>query len=161
MARRMLRLLLRSGAAQRQVVSAAEQQQQRIQAPQFSCLVAASTQCQLLQEHLWVQQQPWQLQQAQGVSQQQQLTSRYQHAAISGHRAFAAAADPARAIAETMAGVAQRKLADVQRQHAGLTAKMEGGSTVAHGQQELRFPRADSCSLLCTVLGGLATLSAT
>lgn len=161
MSRRLLRLLLRSGAAQRQVLSAAaDQHQQRIQS---SCLVAASTRCQLLQEHLWVQQQPWQLQQAQGIhqQQQQQAASRFRHADVSRHRAFAAAADPARAIAENMAEVAQRKLADVQRQHAGLTSKMEGWLTVAHVQQQLPLPWADTCSLLCTVHGGLATLSTT
>lgn len=154
---RLLRLLLRPSTAQRQVVSGAADQQQQILAPHFSCLVAASTQCQILQQHLWVQQQPWQLQQAQGI--QQQVTSRCRHAATSMYRAFAAAADPARAIAESMAEMAQRKLADVQRQHAGLTAKMEGGLTAAPGQQQLPLPwAADTCSLLCSVLGGLATL---
>lgn len=150
MSRKLLRLL-RAGHQQLQ----ADPQQQLIGLQQhvsFGFLQSTNAQLRLIERHLWAQQHPWQLQQHcsvhSSVQQQQHLLQasntsssngsssacKLKHAFItsprqqyvSAYRAYAAAADPARAIAETMAEVAQRKLADVQRQHEALTAKMEG-----------------------------------
>lgn len=142
MSRRLLRLLR---AVRQCSAEQVPQQQQQLQAAGLqlngaACIHAADLPSTLLQRHLWAQQDPCQLQQRpdsgllqplllqpHGQLQQQQgpLTAWPTRSQLQTTRAYAAA-DPARAIAETMAEVAQRKLADVQRQHEALQAKLEG-----------------------------------
>lgn len=111
-------------------------------------LYLSSIQTQALQQQLWAEQQAWRPQQEQqcpGIGQSPWLTRRpssqhgyANHRYLQTQRAYAAAA-PARAIAETMADVAMRKLADVQRQYDGLQAKMEGASAGESSEHCAKF----------------------
>lgn len=139
MTQRLLTCLLRAVRSQQQRDL---QQLCGLQLSGAACIHAADTQSQILQRHLWAQQAPCQLQSQHGTQPQSlccsrdrpwQLLQQHQQQQQAWpmalqwqiQRAYAAA-DPARAIAENMAEVAQRKLADVQKQHEALQAKLEG-----------------------------------